>query len=298
MTLQQGALLVSFCNQREREAHVLGVIGAGGEIRRWLDVSPHRPTSACGIAFWNQTLYCACSDEDGSSYIAIFDASASLRDYVAVRAVGDIHSICTDGASLFAASTASDEIVRLPISNLGGRAETLWRAGNREQDLNHVNGVAFVANRLLCSGFGARNGPAWADACDGFIYDISGAAYILRGLLHPHSLVEHRGELYFCESADGSMRSVNGAVRYVDGYSRGLAFDGRWYYVGASRGRRSNVLTRYVLNPADPGVRSGRCAIYRSALDDASQLLMIDLGGFADEIYDVLPLPEAMYAAI
>jgi hypothetical protein len=174
----------------------------------------------------------------------------------------------------------------------------VWRAGGERRDLNHVNSVGFSGGHLICAGFGPKNGPAWSDAYDGFIYDLQRMQYVARGLFHPHSLVDQDDLLYFCESAEGSFRTVAGPVRYLDGYSRGLAIRGEHYYAGASRGRRANGLERYVLNPADAGVRSGRCALYVGAFGDRSQPRIIDLGKFAEEIYDVLLVPEPMNAAI
>lgn len=290
-------LLVSFCNRTDATGRVLAAIDSGGEVRRWFDLAAHAPASACGIAYSGDTLYCACSDA-GGSYIAVFDASATLRDYVSLSNVGDIHSICTDGTSLFAASTGTDEIVRLPLSNLSAPGEVLWRASSLGRDENHVNCVAFVQGRLLCGGFGPKNGPAWADAYDGFIYDLNAATFLARGLFHPHTLIEHEGQMYFCESAEGSMRTLQSALRYVVGYSRGLAFEARTFYLGVSCGRRSNARARYVFNPADPGARYGNCAIYVGALENPAQARTIDLSFAGEEIYDVCALPEAMNAAI
>lgn len=295
--MANGVVLVSFCNRSDTSGNVLAAVGGDGGVRHWFDLASHQPASACGIAYANGSLFCACSDAQ-ASYLAVFDDRGTLREYVTLPGVSDVHSICTDGSSLFAASTGTDEVVRLPLANLSGTAEVLWRAGAHARDVNHLNSVVLFEGRLLCGGFGPRNGPAWSDAYDGFVYDVSSAGYVARGLYHPHSFVESQGVLYFCESAESSVRTLTQTLRYVDGYSRGLAIRDGTYFIGSSRGRRNRALARYVLNPADAGNRTGRCAISTGTFEDRSAAHVIDLSHCGDEIYDVCFLPEAMYASI
>ena len=59
------------------------------------------------------------------------------------------------------------------------------------------------------------------------------------GLRQPHSAAWNDGQLYFCNSLEGTVNTLDGIVAYLYGYSRGLTFSGDGtIYTGTSLSRR------------------------------------------------------------
>ena len=53
----------------------------------------------------------------------------------------------------------------------------------------------------------------------------------------PHTVRVFDGKIAFCESFNLNVTVDGGILAQFTGYTRGLAFDGRFYYVGQSRMR-------------------------------------------------------------
>ena len=249
------------------------------------------PISACGLAAGGTDVYCAYT-YDGNSHVAVCDLqTARVIESIPLPRVRDAHGLVLDGDSVIVASTGSDEIVRVQLAD--GRCDVLWRASSADADTHHLSGLLMHEGRLLCTAFGRRIGPSWADAVDGYLYDLSRGTYLARGIYQPHSPALYDGRLYFCESPRGAVRSLEGDVQYVEGYARGLAFaDDGSYAAGCSIARRAQDIPGATYrNPADTGAPAGRCAVYFGTLGgtladcECSRERLDDLGA---EIFDVL----------
>jgi len=247
------------------------------------------PASACGLATDGTNVYCAYTQDD-ASHIAVWDVFAPrFVESIPLPTVIDVHALVLDGEHVIVASTGSDEVVRVNLAD--GDCDILWRAGSAPKDTHHLSGLLMHEGRLLSTAFGPRLGRSWADAVDGYIYDLSSGVYLARGIYQPHSPASHEGSLYFCESPRGFIRSLYGAVQFVAGYARGLVFTGGdSYAAGCSVARRGDgVHAAGYSNPADPGARAGTCAVYFGSLSDYafSRESLEHLGA---EIYDILAI--------
>jgi hypothetical protein len=277
-------LAVSFCRRSEPGA-LVAIVDEDGTIRAAAP-PPGAPASACGLLPDGAQVLCAYTQSE-TSYLARYDTSSlSVVESRQLRAVRDVHSIVAFNGAIVAASTGSDEIVRLREN---GDAEVLWRASAGERDDHHVNALCVFEGRLLCSAFGKRLGPAWADAVDGYVYDVSRGEYVVRGIYQPHSLQVFDGALYWCESARGAVRTRERDIFYVPGYARGLAIatDGS-LAMGSSIGRRVPAWPGY-LNADDRGDFAGACGVYTGSLHDGA-LSRIDLQRFGHDVYDIVML--------
>jgi WD40 repeat protein len=285
-------LAVSFCNTQSEDSRILAVVDADSGEHRWLDYGRKGFTNACGLAQTDTLLYSACSNEH-ASYLAVFEKpELHLREIMPLNGVFDAHSICLDGDAMIVASSGSDEIVRLTLDGSWAGNEVIWRASDRREDTEHVNALMWHQGRLLCSGFGGKVTARWSDSKNGYVYDVTKGSYLVRGISHPHSLGEHRREVYFCESSLSSVRTMDRNVAQFSGYVRGLAFsnDGKCF-VGRSIGRYETESPEFVLNPMGPGVSSGTCAIeVCDSLEPNATRRSLDLTDFAREIYDILLL--------
>lgn len=276
---------VSFCNQLFGEG-VLALVDPASGVQRLLDPGTDGPISGVGLAVAGDTLYCACSDREQGSYLAVFDRAGERRDLIRLKDVADVHSICMIGGDLVAVSTGTDKILRIALRD-GAPTETLWACSAENADTHHLNAVVLSGESILVSGFGPRGEDGWSSAKDGFVYDVGAADYVVRGLLQPHSLTMRDGKVMFCESPRGIVRTAERYVHHVGGYSRGLAFgpDGATY-VGSSVGRGAAGALGLVLNPAHGGRDRGRCALTTFANGSTKAL---DLSAVANEIYDIAP---------
>lgn len=264
---------------------MLAVIENGG-VSRTVNAPGGAAISACGLAAWEGRIFCAYTQGE-RSFLAVCDARADgITETIALPGVRDVHSIVLDADGIVAASTGHDEVVRI---GWNGAVETLWRVSADSRDEHHVNGLCFFEGRLLCSAFGPRIGPSWADAIDGYVYDITRSQYVARGLYQPHSLAPYGAAIYCCESARGAIRSLAADIQYVPGYARGLAFDENGSYAAGCSVARSAAAWPAYLNPADRGGRTGSCALYFGSVH-GMRTSCVDLEPWGEEIYDVLAL--------
>lgn len=114
-----------------------------------------------------------------------------------------------------------------------------------DYDHNHVNDIKLDGDRMLVSMFSAHG--AWRtnwknNAWDGAIveYDLQSKKLrrLIAGALRmPHTVRIFNDRLHFCESFNLNVTVDSEILAQFTGYTRGLAFDGRFYYIGQSRMR-------------------------------------------------------------
>ena len=86
-------------------------------------------------------------------------------------------------------------------------------------------------------------------ASGGVLIDVPSGEVIVQGLSMPHSPRVHGGRLWACESGAGTLGMVDPAagkyeaVAAVPGFTRGLAFAGRFAFVGLSQVRESAIFS-------------------------------------------------------
>ena len=103
----------------------------------------------------------------------------------------------------------------------------------------------------------------------------------------------NEGELYFCNSVEGTVNTTDDVIAYLVGYSRGLAFGpGEKMFAGTSLSRRlSRSAARkgegdVFLNPTGEGEVAGRCAVIEMSTRP-SHRMEISMEQHGREIYDL-----------
>lgn len=291
-------ILISFCNGRIEGLPYLGLLDCDtGHVQALrLPTNLANAVGATGLAVSDEHLYVVIQDQE--YHLAVFDrATLDLQNLIALSPMLDVHSLWLDGETLYAVSTGTDEIYRMRLRGTGVEAvEVYWRpdADGAREDRHHLNAIFGMHGHLYASGFGPKAGPRWGSARDGFIIDLSEKQSIASGIEHPHSVALIGDTLAYCESRHSALRFL-GSERgqQLPGYTRGLCAIGDSIYVGTSLGRRVSKSTRLVNNPADPGVSSGGCAIYRLSAQSLAIEQAIDLSTFGYEIYELLPVEGA-----
>ena len=257
-------LLVSLCNlPQPRSTGLLLIDDANDEIR-WFDIGvPDESLAGCtGVWVGEDTVHCVATAVDGRTILSVLDRrTCSVLDVGYPENVKDVHSVAVIDGDTYLVSTGTDEVRRLPRGSTAGATEVVWRATPAGADTHHLNSILPVDGRLLCSGFGPKQGQRWSTAVDGYIVDLHSGEIAWRGIEHPHSLAAGHNDLYIIESRRARIRSlVRGDAFGVEAYARGLALaaDGTGV-AGVSRGRRgSRSLGTIEIRPMTESSRAPR----------------------------------------
>lgn len=292
------ALLVSLCNVRKPSTPAL--LAVDTDLTRVAQVpeSTLFGIGATGLAISDRFIFAvtqvSIGDHRARSGLITFDrASLKVVSHYQFERGVDVHSLHLSGETLYAVSTGTDEVLRLMLSGASVTDEKVhWRPADwaSPTDARHLNSITSHGGQLLVSGFGTglKHEHAWQPEPKGFIQDIESGAVMSAGLTQPHSILSIDDSLLLCESGRTLVRCLCGTVSGpLPGYTRGLCYFEDRVYVGTSGHRKAAP-------SADSATLQGRCTI--SSLDPASLAIdrTLDLSGYAEEIYDLLPLPGAV----
>lgn len=121
-------------------------------------------------------------------------------------------------------------------------------------DKHHINDICIAGSRVYISMF-SYSGLWRAEtfAFDGVIleYDLTSKTVIRTvkdGLRFPHSVLDIEGRQFYCGSLDLNLSDTDKTVARFGGFTRGLAYDGRYFFVGQSSMRHLEEVLKYNLN--------------------------------------------------
>lgn len=218
---------VSFVNRREPGA---GVWTWDGDS---LEPFAVETRSATGMVLRDGVLRVAAAGEK------LFTVDAETGVIVAEETMPTtaVHSLAIADGRLYVVSTGSGAVRSRPID--GGEWETAGAHGPGG-DTFHVNSATVLDGELVVSAFGPKQGGvAWGT--DGYLLNLT-TGERLASPAQPHSLLQWRDSVWFCESARGMVRSLDGDEIEVDGYTRGLApLDDSTLLVGVSDSRNGGT---------------------------------------------------------
>lgn len=289
-------LLVSICNvAADPRPSCLLRLDMESQRADWVDTGVGEPlVSGAGI----------CTDDDHVYHVGVLRSgfrtvlSVLERRSLAVvhvqrlDEVDDAHSVARQGDELLVVSTGTDEIVAYRLDGLKAtEARVVWSPTGSGRDTHHINSLVIADGELLCSAFGAKEGDSWTSARRGYIHNVTRDTVVVPGLRQPHTASWHDGTLFFCNSLEGSVNTSEGAIAFMAGYSRGLAFgpDGV-VYAGTSVSRRPTAHTDegdVFMNPSDEGDLRGQCAVVQLSTHGGHRLEM-GMRSFGLEIYDIV----------
>jgi Domain of unknown function (DUF4915) len=294
-------LLVSICNvAASPRASCLLLLDPHTHRGEWLNVGIGEPlVSGAGICVDEHYVHHVSITEAGfRTVLTLLDReSLQVEGVYELPEVTDGHSVQRQGDDIFVASTGTDEVISYRLH--GDKAvdpQVVWTPTGSKSDTHHINSLALSGGELLCSAFGAKEGNSWSTAQRGYIHNITTDTNTVDGLRQPHSVSIYDGELYFCNSVEGTVNTDDEVIAYLVGYSRGLAFGpGERMYAGTSLSRRlSRSATRtgegdIFLNPTGEGEVAGQCAVIEMSTVP-SHRMEISLEEHGREIYDLVLL--------
>jgi len=120
-----------------------------------------------------------------------------------------------------------------------------------DEDRCHLNGMAIENGmpRYVSALAETDTAGGWRPnkAKGGCLIDVQSGEVLTHGLAMPHSPRIRNGQLWVLDSGHGCLATVDRnsgqleRIRHVPGYTRGLAFQGQFAFVGLSRIRETNV---------------------------------------------------------
>lgn len=194
----------------------------------------------------------------------------------------DVHDIAVYDDHILCVCSGSNEVLYF---DRAGNLVDRWSAPG-EGDAWHLNCLWFEGGRTYLSAFGDfREHRGWAGGCreTGFIFDLESGERVVGGLSGPHNPRYLDGAWLVCDShtrslvrvaADGSRQQVQ-----LDAFTRGLAFDAHYLYVGESANRKA----------PEPPESSTIAVLNRQTLEVVDRLTVP-----FPEVYEILLAPPEM----
>lgn len=145
----------------------------------------------------------------------------------------------------------------------------------------------------------------------GILIEVASGEAVVRGLCMPHSQRCYRNRVFLLDSGQGHLCVVNVASGKVDtvaalpGYARGLAFHGKYAFVGLSLIRESNIFGGLPITERLEQAQR-KCGVYAVDLQSGQVVWPADAGALASHSplgaprRELLPVPEvgARYGAL
>lgn len=223
-------------------------------------------------------------DVDAPGQLMVYDR-VGLLAYHRVDDLREAHSAQWDGDVLMVVSTGTNTILWL---DRAGRVIRRWEAPG-EGDCWHLNSLSTQHGRLLASAFGRFSdhrgwGEAVAREGRGIVVDVRSGRDVMTGLSAPHNPLWLDGGWFVCNSGDGELLRLDASGRVAGrrafhGWTRGLAYDESFLYLGVSshRLRGAQGGTAFVV------------ALTRNGLEETERWSLP-----SREVYDVTLMPEAL----
>jgi len=226
---------------------------------------------------------------DEARGVLIFNNQLKLENIIKIKN-GDLHGLFVKKNNVYVVETSTDSIGIYNAKKL----EKIDKItiSNHKNDNHHINDIYIKNNCLYISMF-SRSG-SWKNKeadFDGVIakYDLNKRKIVKilrKNLQFPHSIIEKENKMYFCESLNLNLSSLNSTLAKFGGYTRGLCFDNKYFYIGQSEMRHlDRILTKI------PNV-SLDCGLY--IFDPKKQTnKFVPLP--AKQIYQILPVKNFSY---
>lgn len=222
-----------------------------------------------------------------------------------MHVTGDIriHEIGFAGGELWAVNTRFSTLCTLDADN---SFVPRWRppfvTHLAAEDRCHLNGMSIIGDRVrYASALGTTNtAGGWraGKAGGGVLLDVDSGETVLHGLSMPHSPRAYGERFWILESGKGTLASADLASRRVEtvaelpGFTRGLAFAGRYAFVGLSQVRESNIFGGI---PLVERVPERSCGVWVVDLLSGQTVAFLRFEGDVQEIFDVQVLHGVRY---
>lgn len=162
------------------------------------------------------------------------------------------------------------------------------------EDRCHLNGLAIAEGEprfvTALGNTDVRDGWRTDKPHGGCVIDVPSGEFVASGLSMPHSPRWHDGQLFVLESGTGSLMIVdpkNGqreTLAQLPGFTRGLAFSGRYAFVGLSKIRPTSAMDGVPLSQRREQLKCGIAVI---DLYSGQGIAFLEFLTAVEEIFDV-----------
>jgi uncharacterized protein (TIGR03032 family) len=221
---------------------------------------------------------------------------------------GDIrvHDVAWAGDELWAVATRFSCLVTFDVRH---SFVPRWRppfiTALAPEDRCHLNGLAVVDGRVkYVTALGtADTEGGWrpTKAHGGVIMDVETSEVVVDGLSMPHSPRWYRDQLWVLESGQGHLSRVDlasgtvEAVAQLPGFTRGLAFAGRYAFVGLSEVREANTFGGL---PLTARLEDRQCGVWVVDIEAGQTVGYLRFEDVVQEIFDVALLPGIRFPEV
>ncbi|MCG8653233.1 MAG: TIGR03032 family protein, partial [Pirellulales bacterium] len=218
----------------------------------------------------------------------------------------DIHEIAWGGEQLWVVNTLFSCLCTPdPDFSFVPRWHPPFVSKLSRQDRCHLNGLAVAEGRpAYVTAFGETDEPeGWrAGKVDGgIIIHVDSGETVARGLSMPHSPRVYAGKLWALDSGNGTLVTVDADRGHIErvaafnGYTRGLAFCGRFAFVGLSKVREKRIFGGV---PISEPSQQRQCGVSMVDITTGRVVDQLTFESTVDEIFDVQILPGIRYPTV
>jgi uncharacterized protein (TIGR03032 family) len=224
---------------------------------------------------------------------------------------GDIrsHEIALLGGKTWVVNTLLSCLCTLDDENFGFVPR--WRPPFVDrlvaEDRCHLNGLAAQDGKVrFVTALGATNeAQGWKPnkVQGGILIDVASGELVARGLCMPHSPRCYRNRVFVLDSGQGHLCVVDVASGKVDtvaalpGYARGLAFHGKYAFVGLSLIRESNIFGGLPITERIEEARR-KCGVYAVDLQSGQVVGSLHFEEGCAELFDIQVLPAMRFPTV
>jgi len=297
-TYKSGHVIFARAGQEKLDTHVFG-------FNRPMGMAVDGPRLAIGTgstieSYWNQANLGARVDPDGRHDGVYVPRSTVHTGDVAIHEM----EYDADGLLWFV-NTRFSCLSTLDLSHSFNAAWIPdWISGLAGEDRCHLNGMAMRDGRPAYVTALARTDIAhgWREhkGTSGVIVEVATNRVVTEGLSMPHSPRWHDGRLWVLQSGLGTLSTVDldsGEVTQVaelPGFTRGLAFIGRYALIGLSQVRESVFTGLPITSRAD----ERNCGVWVVDTQTGQIVGLLRFEGAVQEIFDVKVLPGITWPTI
>jgi uncharacterized protein (TIGR03032 family) len=180
-----------------------------------------------------------------------------------------------------------------------------WRppfiTGYSPEDRCHLNGMAMLNGEpKYVTALGTTDtGGGWRDnkARGGVLMEVPSGKFLAEGLSMPHSPRWYQQQLYFCESGEGHLNTLDlktgtkKVVATLPGFTRGLDFFGPFAFIGLSQVRESAVFSGIPITERLK-VEERACGMWVVDLRSGNIVAFLRFEAGVQEVFGVTVLPN------
>ena len=210
----------------------------------------------------------------------------------------DIHEIAFADSDVFFVNTRYNAVCKPDIlMNWVPVWRPEWITNYDYRDRCHLNGLCTANGKLrYATAVSQSNEPmGWKNhkRDGGVIIDIQSNEIVCDGLSMPHSPRVHRGNLYVCDSGNGTLLKIGAQgektiVAKIPGFARGLSFFKNIAAVGVSKVRETNVFGGLEITKS---TETRNCGVYFYDINTGEEVGYMKFDAPITEIFSVNFLP-------